>query len=83
MPSTSCVPPLLVPGICPMFAPCFPSQFFSSMIATICASGNFLDSGTASPMWSPWPWVSAMMSTRSGSLAFSGVFGFPFSHGSM
>ncbi len=34
------------------------------------------------PTWSPWPCVSAIRSTRSGSFSFSGHFGLPSRNGS-
>ncbi len=83
IPSTSCEPPLLRPGACPSSgAPARPSQLLSSTWQMTCASGKACESATASPVWSTWPCVSAMMSTRAGVRSDSGVLGFPFNHGS-
>ena len=79
-PPVSTVPPLFGPGISPTFAPWLPSQPFSSTIATM-SGENCFESSTVSPTWSPWPCVSAITSTRSGSFSESGHFGFE-SHGS-
>src|SRR5215218_271491 len=80
IPSISTVPPLFMPS-CPASGnPSPSSQLASSIIATSFGE-NRLPRSTAPPMWSPWPWVSAITSMRSGSASLSGHFGFA-SHGS-
>ena len=80
-PSTSTVPPLFGFRSFSSSTPCLPSQPASSTCATTVAPCFFARS-TVSPTWSPWPCVSAMMSTRSGAFSVSGHFGLPFKNGS-
>ena len=80
-PSTSIVPPLFGAGIEPPSTPWLPSQALSSTSATTVAE-CFCASATVSPTWSPWPCVTAMMSTRSGSTSDAGHFGLPLRNGS-
>ena len=76
-PAASTVPPLFEPGACfSTGAPWAASQPFSSTMRDDLGP-NFFASSTVSPTWSPWPCVSAITSTRSGSFSDSGHFGFP------
>ena len=73
-------PPLLIAWV--MSSPISSPSTPRSSTCAIRGQAKARASRTASPTWSPWPCVTRIASTRSGSSSAAGQDGFPVSHGS-
>src|SRR5271168_4033285 len=78
--ATLAVPPLPMPTT--LARPFDSSHRLSSKMATT-AGVCWRARSSASPTWSPWPWVRRMASTRGCFFSFSGQSGLPFRKGSI